>query len=49
MERYGGDRLRRLSTEDDRGCGSGNEDQPQGDKGESGTGAGTKESVMPGS
>ena len=35
--------------EDDRGCGSGNEDEPQGDKGESGTGAGAKEPVVPGS
>jgi len=47
-ERYGGDRPRRLSAEDDRGWGSGNEDEPQGDKGESGTGAGAKEPVMPG-
>ena len=46
--RYGGDRWRRLMAEDDRGCGSGNEDEPQGDKGESGTGAGTKEPVAPG-
>jgi len=37
--------LRRLSAEDDRGYGSGNEDEPQGDKGESGTGAGAKEPV----
>jgi len=37
--------LRRLSAEDDRGYGSGNEDEPQGDKGASGTGAGTKEPV----
>ena len=41
--------MRRLSVEDDRGCGSGNEDEPQGNKGESGTGAGAKEPVVPGS
>jgi len=45
--------------EDDRGCGSGNEDEPQGNKGDSGTGAcakgesdtgaGAKEPVVPGS
>jgi len=34
--RYGGDRSRRLSVEDDRGCSSGDEGQPQGDKGDSG-------------
>ena len=35
--------------EDDRGCGSRNEDEPQGDKSESGTGARAKEPVAPGS
>jgi len=39
----------RLSAEDDRGCGSRNEDEPLGDSGESGTGTGAKEPVMPGS
>jgi len=34
---------------DDRGCCSGKDDEPQGDKGESGTGTGTKEPVVPGS
>ena len=34
---------------DDRGCVSGNDDELQGDKGESGTGAGAKEPVIPGS
>jgi len=48
-ERYGADRSKRLSAEDDRGWGSGNEDEPQGDKGESGTGTGAKEPVAPGS
>jgi len=48
-ERYGGDRSRCLSAEDDHGCGSGNQDEPQYDKGESGTGAGAKEPVAPGS
>jgi len=38
-----------LHMKDDRGCGSGNEDEPQGDKGESGTGTGAKEPVTPGS
>ena len=41
--------MRRLSAADDRGCRSGNEGEPQGDKGESGTGAGVKEPVTPGS
>jgi len=36
-------------VEYDHGCGSGNEDKPLGDKGESGTGAGAKEPVAPGS
>jgi len=40
---------RRLSAEDDCGCCSGNEDKPQGDKGEHGTGAGAKKPVAPGS
>ena len=48
-ERYGGDRSRRLSAQDDCGCGSRNEDEPQGDKGERGTSAGAKEPVAPGS
>ena len=39
----------RLSAEDDRGCGSGNKDEPQGNQGESGTGASAKEPVVPGS
>jgi len=38
--RYGGDRSRRLSAEEDRGCGSGDEGQPQGDKGDGGPGRG---------
>jgi len=36
-------------VEDDRGGGSGNEDEQQGDKGESGTGTVAKEPVVPGS
>jgi len=36
-------------VEDDRGGGSGNEDEQQGDKGESGTGTVAKEPVAPGS
>ena len=40
---------RRLSAEDDHSCGSGNKDEPQGDKGEGGTGTGAKEPVAPGS
>jgi len=36
-------------VEDDRSYGSGNEDEPQGDKGESGAGAGAKKPVAPGS
>jgi len=35
--------------EDDRGCGSGNKDEPQGEKGESGTSTGANEPVVPGS
>ena len=35
--------------EDGHGCGSGNEDEPQGDKGESDPGTSTKEPVVPGS
>ena len=38
--RYGGVRSRRLSAEDDPGCGSGDEGQPQGDKGGGGPGRG---------
>jgi len=48
-EQYGGDRPRGLSAEDDCSCGSGKKDEPQGDKGESGTGASAKEPVVPGS
>jgi len=36
-------------VQDDHGCGSGKEDELQGDKGESGTAAGAKESFAPGS
>jgi len=41
--RYGGDQSRRLSVEDDCGCGSGDEGQPQGDKGDGSPGRGTYE------
>jgi len=44
--RYGGDRSRRLSAEDDRGCGSGDEGKPQGGKGDGGTGSGADEPAM---
>ena len=48
-EGYGRDRSSHLSVEDDRGCVSRNKDELQGDKGESGTSAGVKEPVAPGS
>jgi len=44
--RYGGDRSRRLNAEDDRGCGSGDEGQPQGDKGDGGPGHGAYEPAV---
>ena len=41
--RYSGDRSRCLSAEDDRGCSSGHEGQPQGDKGDGGPSHGAYE------
>jgi len=43
--RYGGDWLKRLSAEDDRGCSSSDGAKPQGSKGDSGPGRGAKEPI----
>jgi len=43
LARYGGDQSRHLSTEDDFGCGSGDEGKPQGGKADGGPSSGAYE------